>query len=144
MNAVNNGPIKAKNIQSRGNFEAYRNLEIPYARNHDASFCSAYGGEHTVDVHAIFPDFSKDPNDPASYDFARTDRYLKTIMEAGSKVFYRLGSKIEHAPEKYGTKVPSDFKKMGNGLRAHHPPLQRRLGERVQNEHRILGNLERT
>ena len=111
MNAVNNGPIKAKSIQSRGNLEAFRTLEIPFVRNHDASFCSPYGGEHTVDVHAIFPDFSKDADDPSSYDFARTDRYLKTIAEGGSKVFYRLGSKIEHAPEKYGTKVPADFKK---------------------------------
>ena len=111
MNAVNNGPIKGRRSTTRGNFESYRKLEIPFARNHDASFCSSYGGEHTVDVHAIFPDFSKDADDPASYDFARTDRYLKTIMEAGSKVFYRLGSKIEPAPEKYGTKVPPDFKK---------------------------------
>ena len=111
MNAVNNGPIKARSTQSRGNFDAFRALEIPYVRNHDASFCSAYGGEHTVDIHAVFPDFSKDPTDPASYDFASTDRYLKTIMESGGKVFYRLGSKIEHAPEKYGTKVPPDFRK---------------------------------
>ncbi len=111
MNALNNGPIKAKSIQSRGNFDRFRDLEIPFVRNHDASFFSAYGGEHTVDVHAIFPDFSKDADDPSSYDFARTDRYLKTIAEGGSKVFYRLGSKIEHAPEKYGTKVPADFKK---------------------------------
>lgn len=111
MNAVNNGPIKAKSSQSRGNFEAYRNLEIPYARNHDAAFCSAYGGNHTVDINFIFPDFSKDANDPASYDFAATDRYLKTIREAGTKIFYRLGSKIEHGVKKYGTRVPPDFKK---------------------------------
>lgn len=109
MNAVNNGPI----ISVRGfdNLKLYQEAKIPYARNHDASFCSSYGGEHTVDVHAIFPDFSKDPNDPASYDFAPTDRYLKQIVRGGAKVFYRLGSKIEHAPEKYGTRVPSDFKK---------------------------------
>ena len=91
MNAVNNGPIKARSVQSRGNFEAYRNLEIPYARNHDAAFCSAYGGEHTVDVHAIFPDFSKDPNDPASYDFAPTDRGKNFHINK----FIMMGTKIE-------------------------------------------------
>lgn len=109
MNAVNNGPV----ISSRGidNLKLYQEAKIPYARNHDASFFSNYGGEHTVDVHAIFPDFSKDPDDPASYDFAPTDRYLKQIVEGGAKVFYRLGSKIEHQPEKYGTRIPSDFKK---------------------------------
>ena len=111
MNAVNNGPIKTKSRLSRGNFEAYRSLEIPYARNHDAAFCSAYGGNHTVDINFIFPDLSKDANDPASYDFAVTDHYLKTIREAGTKVFYRLGSRIEHGIKKYGTQVPPDFKK---------------------------------
>ena len=108
MNAVNNGPIESRGIS---NMEEWKAVKIPYVRNHDASFCASYGGEHTVDIHAVFPDFSKDPKDPASYDFAPTDRYLKSIMAGGSKVFYRLGSKIEHAPEKYGTRVPADFKK---------------------------------
>ena len=109
MNAVNNGPIG--NPKGRGNLELWQAAEIPAARTHDASFCSSYGGEHTVDVHAVFPDFSKDPDDPASYHFSETDRYLNKILEGGSRVFYRLGSKIEHAPEKYGTTVPADFRK---------------------------------
>ena len=33
------------------------------------------------------------------------------IEMAGTKVFYRLGSKIEHWPKKYGTLPPKDFKK---------------------------------
>ena len=109
MNGINNGPVVGS--RGRGNMQLWKAAAIPYARNHDAAFFSGYGGEHSVDVHAIFPDFSKDPDDPASYDFARTDRYLKTIMAGGTKVFYRLGSKIEPQPEKYGTKVPPDFKK---------------------------------
>ena len=85
--------------------------KIPYARNHDASFCPAYGGEHSVDVHAIFPDFNKNPYDEDSYDFALTDDYLSVIKKAGTEVFYRLGSKIEHSRKKYGTIVPADFHK---------------------------------
>ena len=108
MNAVNNGPSGSR---GRSNREAWKAAAIPYARNHDASFYSGYGGERSVDVHAIFPDFSKDPNDPASYHFAETDQYLKSIQNAGTQVFYRLGSKIEHGPQKYGTKVPQDFQK---------------------------------
>jgi len=112
MHAVNNGPVAASKIeQSRGNFEEFKAARIPYVRNHDASFCSNYGGEHTVDIHAIFPDFNKNPYDPASYDFALTDDYTKVIADAGSEVFYRLGSKIEHWRKKYGTIVPADFKK---------------------------------
>ena len=111
MNAVNNGPIKGRSDQTRGNLEFWKVLKIPFARNHDAAFCAAYGGEHSVDVHNIFPDFFKDPEDPASYDFTLTDRYIATTFEGGTETFYRLGSKIEHAPKKYGTKVPPDFGK---------------------------------
>lgn len=112
MHAVNNGPVyKFKEDQRITNIDYFRAAGIPYARNHDASFCSAYGGEHTVDVHAIFPDFDADPADEKSYDFACTDEYLRVIDFSGVKTFYRLGSKIEHEVKKYGTLPPKDFKK---------------------------------
>ena len=111
MHAVNNGPIVAGSDQTRGNHLYYKAAKIPYARNHDAAFDSRYGGEHTVDVCAIFPTFDADVNDPASYDFPCTDHYTKQIIEAGTKPFYRLGSKIEHGIKKYGTVMPKDFKK---------------------------------
>lgn len=111
MNAVNNGPVVSKNDQVRDNFQAYKNCCIPFARTHDAAFESSYGGEHTVDISAIFPDFSKDVNDPASYDFALTDYYLGNIRAAGTEVFFRLGQKIEHNSRKYNILPPSDYKK---------------------------------
>ena len=111
MHAVNNGPIKSGYEQHRSNFEEFKAAKIPFVRNHDASFCAAYGGEHTVDVHAIFPNFDADPYDPASYDFFYTDQYTRTILEAGSEVYYRLGTKIEHGGKKYGAVVPKDFNK---------------------------------
>ena len=64
MNAVNNGPNNPGVRKQASNFDTYKELEIPYARNHDASFYQLYGGEHTVDVHRIFRDFSADENDP--------------------------------------------------------------------------------
>lgn len=112
MHGVNNGPVYKFTADQRiTNLEAFREAGIPYARTHDASFFAAYGGEHTVDILAIFPDFNADVNDPASYDFDLTDEYLKVIDYAGVKTFYRLGSKIEHWPKKYGTVVPPDFQK---------------------------------
>ena len=108
MNAVNNGPAKARSDQSRGNFDTYSAAGFPYARTHDANFCSAYGGPHTVDITAIFPDFDADENDPASYDFFLTDLYMDTITQSGTKVFYRLGQSIEHQPKKYGIFAPKD------------------------------------
>ena len=111
MHCVNNGPVKARGDQVRGHFAAYKAAKIPYMRNHDASFCAAYGGEHTVDVHLIFPDFSRDESDPAAYDFQLTDEYLANTLSAGTKIFYRLGAKIEHETKKYGTPPPPDFDK---------------------------------
>ncbi|MBP3495772.1 MAG: hypothetical protein J6K52_06135 [Clostridia bacterium] len=111
MHAVNNGPVVTGKEQSRGNELSYKQARIPYARVHDASFFAGYGGEHTVDVHAIFPNFDADVNDPQSYDFACTDLYISQIINSGAKPFYRLGSKIEHEIKKYGTIMPKDFQK---------------------------------
>lgn len=113
MNAVNNGPCHKRhaNDQARSNLATYKAARIPFARNHDASFCGDYGSEHTVDITAIFPNFDADPYDPASYDFPVTDEYILVTLEAGTETFYRLGNKIEHYVKKYGTIPPKDFKK---------------------------------
>jgi len=109
MNAVNNGPV-GDTVRKNGNFEDYKALEIPYARNHDAAFYDAYGGPYTVDVLNIFRDFDADENDPASYLFESTDKYIKNTLDAGTETFYRLGSKIEHY-YKHQTFPPKDFAK---------------------------------
>lgn len=112
MHAVNNGPVyKFAADQRITNLPAYKAAGIPYARTHDAAFYSTYGGEHTVDIIAIFPNFDADPEDPASYDFCLTDEYLHVMELAGTKPFFRLGNKIEHWQKKYGTLPPKDFHK---------------------------------
>ncbi len=109
MHAVNNGPGGSA-VRGTGNDEAFCAAGIPYARNHDASFYSGYGGEDTVDVHRIFRDFSRNEYDPASYDFRATDAYVARTEACGTHVFYRLGASIEHGI-KHGTFPPSDFAK---------------------------------
>lgn len=112
MHSVNNGPVyKFASDQRITNIDSYRAAGIPYARTHDASFYATYGGEHIVDVNMIFTDWTKDATDPASYDFDLTDDYLRMIEAGGAKVFYRLGSKIEHWRKKYNTLPPVDFQK---------------------------------
>lgn len=112
MNAVNNGPMYTKNSdQNLTNLGSFKEANIPYARTHDASICYDYGGEHTIDILAIFPDFDADPYSPESYDFALTDMYLDNIQAAGAEPFYRLGSKIEHWAKHYGVNPPADNKK---------------------------------
>ena len=112
MHSVNNGPAhKFASDQRITNLHHFREAGIPYARTHDASFYATYGGEHIVDVNMIFTDFDADPTDPASYDFTLTDEYLRVIELAGTKCYYRLGSKIEHWSKKYNTLPPKDFYK---------------------------------
>ena len=110
MHAVNNGPTTKGVRGAPSSFDLYQAANIPYARNHDASFFIGYGGDHTVDVHRIFRNFDADENDPKNYIFEPTDEYVKTTLDAGTKVFYRLGAAIEHG-YKYGTYPPKDFEK---------------------------------
>jgi len=126
MHATNNGPVGKINNMNVGwdvsnvshdhhvigaNIYEFAKAGIPYARTHDASFYASYGLEHTVDVAFIFPNFDADPTDPANYDFTCTDHYMNMIDAAGTKVFYRLGHRIEHEVKKYGTLPPKDFHK---------------------------------
>ena len=112
LHCVNNGPACQSNSNLEDtNFYLYKELNIPYARNHDASFYAQYGLNHTVDVNMIFPCFDADENDPASYDFTCTDDYIKMTEAAGTHHFYRLGTRIEHEIKKYGTVMPPDFHK---------------------------------
>ena len=91
MNSVNNGPFKS--VRNFDNFEAYKAARIPYARNHDAAFNAGYGGEHTVDISAIFPNFDADPYSPDSYDFACTDSERRSAIiskgDADNYAFYK-------------------------------------------------------
>ena len=110
MHAVNNGPAR-ENAVRRDNFKTFKELKIPYSRNHDAGLSEDYGGGHVVDVHNIFTDFSRDVDDEEAYDFALTDEYTRVITAAGAEVFYRLGTSIEHWKKKYGSIMPADFGK---------------------------------
>ncbi|MBQ8908595.1 MAG: hypothetical protein IJY71_08450 [Clostridia bacterium] len=112
LNAVNNGPMFPDGgvRKTATNFEAYKAAGFSYARLHDTAFAPGCAGEHLVDVHRIFKNFDADENDPASYVFGPTDRYILNIIAAGTKVFYRLGAAIEHQ-YKYGTLPPKDFAK---------------------------------
>ncbi len=105
LHGVNNGPVCFGSlVDVSGN---YRELGIPYARLHDPN----WPHPREVDIPQIFPDFNADPEDPASYDFSRTDTYLKSILDLGTQVIYRLGISIEHTKRKYYVQPPEDFDK---------------------------------
>ena len=66
---------------------------IPFVRLHDMG--GHYAAARYVDIANVFPDFDKDPADPASYDFTFTDWLIADIYRQGSEVVYRLGCSIE-------------------------------------------------
>ena len=112
MNAVNNGPVgRGSGARQHGNFAEYRAARIPFARTHDAAEYIVYGGDHVVDVTAMFPNFDADENDPKNYDFTVTDAYLSDMRAAGTEPFFRLGQRIEHAAKRYNVWPPKDFAK---------------------------------
>ena len=108
MNAVNNGPNMNDDPQQ---MEDFRILNIPFSRTHDSP-CGDYYGCHLVDISDVFPDFSKDPDKESSYDFRETDAFIKTLLDSGAKVMYRLGQTIEcQTAKKYHIYPPKDYKK---------------------------------
>lgn len=89
LHGINNSPVTYGT-----ELPELKEAGIPYVRLHDA--VGLYGGTYFVDIANVFPDFDADPEDPASYDFAFTDAYLKGLTASGLKIFYRLGVTIEN------------------------------------------------
>ena len=78
-------------------------------RLHDVEY--PFGSGEYVDIPCVFKNFDADENDPASYNFALTDEYIRACRSVGARVFYRLGVSIEHSPVKRYTNPPKDFAK---------------------------------
>ena len=107
LHGVNNGPW-TNNFA----FDArplFKEAGIPTSRLHDTEY--PYGSGEFVDVSCIFRNFNADENDPGNYSFAMTDLYIRAILECGTRVIYRLGCSIEHAPVKPHAHPPKDFAK---------------------------------
>lgn len=96
---------------------------IPYSRLHDTG--GRFGGGCFVDINNVFRDFSKDPEDPNSYDFAFTDWLISELVKQGVRPFYRLGTTIEnsHMIKAYYIYPPEDnvkWAKICEGIIRHY------------------------
>ena len=107
LHGVGGGPVT--NIFTGDATKYFREAGIPFSRTHDIEY--PFGAGEFVDIHCVFPDFRQDENDPSNYNFVMTDAYLQSIANAGTEVFYRLGSSIEHQPIKRYIMPPADFEK---------------------------------
>ncbi len=110
LHGVGSGPVTSN--FSLDASEQFRAAGIPFGRTHDIEY--PFGSGEFVDVHCIFPCFDADVSDPASYNFALTDEYLRFMLEAGTEPFYRLGASIEHQPIKRHILPPRDFQKFAD------------------------------
>jgi len=107
LHGVNNAPVRPLG----GGQAEFKRAGIPYMRTHDTA--GMWGGGHYVDIPNVFPNFDADENDPANYDFAFTDGYLRFVVAAGCRIFYRLGVTIENywKVKAYNIDPPKDFAK---------------------------------
>ena len=103
LHGVNNGPIGYGSLIDVSHH--FQDLGIPYVRLHDVD----WPHPRAVDIPQVFPDFEADPDDPANYDFLRTDEYLRSVLDAGAGIVYRLGVSIEHTKVKTYTHPPTDY-----------------------------------
>ena len=102
LHGVNGGPL---NVGGTLDLSArFREVAPPLCRLHDAH----WPNPDVVDLHVVFPDPTANPDRPESYDFARTDEYVKAVVDAGSGVVYRLGESIEHGKVKRYVHPPKD------------------------------------
>ena len=92
-------------------FQYLTRAGVPYSRLHDVG--GWMGGGLFVDIPNLFRDFDADENDPASYDFAFTDKIIEGLIKAKCEPYFRLGVSIEneHMLKSYRIFPPKDFKK---------------------------------
>lgn len=75
-------------------FHYLKEAGIPYSRLHDVGGWMGQG--LYVDIPNLFRDFDADENDPASYDFAYTDKLIEGLINVGCEPYFRLGVTIEN------------------------------------------------
>ena len=109
MHGVGAGPKQGGALLSSNVTEIFNEIGVPFSRLHDIE--GAYSQNQYVDIHCVFPNFDADENNPDSYNFKPTDNYIKAILDAGTKVFYRLGESIDHYPNKLFVRPPKDIEK---------------------------------
>lgn len=102
LHGVNGGPLAVGGTLDLS--ARWKELSPPLARLHDCR----WPNPDVVDLSAVFPDPTADPESPASYDFARTDEYVKAVLDTGAGVVYRLGESIEHVKAKRRVRPPRD------------------------------------
>ena len=96
--------------------DAIRSLNLKATRTHDWALTNS--GQRVIDTHFIFPLLHLDARDPRNYIFEPTDRIISLSRDMGLKIFYRLGTSIEHTGKDWGfnTLTPKDIDNYAEAL----------------------------
>ena len=97
---TNNGP-RSMNWEEDYS-QLFDDLGFETIRTHDY-----YG---PCDWYRIFPDGSKDPNDPDSYDFDDTDVIIRTLIDDGFDIMFRLGASWQDPLVQYDNDPPGTIR----------------------------------
>ena len=106
IHGVNGGP-RAVGRHSGDMVTLHKEAGFPMVRLHDCN----WPHPDVVDIPTIFPLFHLDADDPKNYQFAKTDAYIKPIIENGASILYRMGVSIEHKSPRFQVAPPEDFEK---------------------------------
>lgn len=109
LSGLNAGPMLSACGKKLDLTDAYRDMKIPAVRLADVE--PPYGQNQLVDIHCIFPDFSADPDDPTSYNFTETDKYVAAVRGAGAEPVLRFGESPDEYERKLFVKSPIDLEK---------------------------------
>ena len=93
MHSVGQPPILGWDDYSM--FHYLKEIGVKYSRLHDTG--GAFGKGIYVDIPNLFRDFDANPYDPASYDFAFTDKLLQAMIDNDIEPYFRLGVTIENS-----------------------------------------------
>lgn len=110
LHGVNSGPIAEHFTVDLSKY--FRELQIPCVR----LTLPNWPGVDCVHIKCVFPNMAADPDDPASYDFEKTDAYIAAVLAVGAKPVYTLLNDVglmDVRGDKYDTikRPPDDFKK---------------------------------
>jgi len=92
-----------------------KSMNFEYSRTHDLGLVN--GGSRAYDLQYVFPLIHLDAKDPKNYFFDTTDFMMKMQLGIGQKVFYRLGTSIEHTGlVHFAAEIPKDFDKVAEAF----------------------------
>ncbi len=98
--STNVGPVDPV-VSANNMTPQFEQLGMEYVRTHDF--------EGPCDMHVIFPDTSKSATDSTAYNFTLTDTVIKAIVDAGSKIYFRVGESGTNTRSLYNP--PDDYNK---------------------------------